>query len=750
MVLRNEDGSFARTVDEIAAAKERQEQESEPDPEPDFGGGGDDNDGGGESSDSSGSDQDYSDQELRSELEEVAQGGGRAARQAGEALTDIKQNNYNEQLALDDKERLQNELSDRGINDGIGNVVASGDPSEGEDVVSRGSGDTMTEARTDAAANPNVDFDSDTPTGRRERELGTNQPLSNIQGSQPEAVQERLKDIAGSNQFQGNRTGRQAGAIAQAIQRGQDEFDSVDIQTDQGQVQVIGRRERRLRKNNENADTESGRPFPEYTDIGTLVNPTKGNPNATLAEELTTAGVDLMQQGQNFADSVGEKIPTEQDVREFALEKALNISQDVGIGTKQERQEFAEKAESFIGEIPNAAQPSSLERGVARTSDIIDFGADRVNNEEFAGAVLQTDPTNITKEDLERINNVETNDATLEDFIDVTTISEDEGQSARKNVITGTATGGSQVAGLAISSTGAIPRASATTTQNILGIPEEERKIAQSSDTGLAEGAGQGVILTSKEVVESSDEFVGQEVGEEIGEAVVFGGLTGGAGLTVSAVPTPEIEPTVTSTSKGATRGIPGVPSDTGPGTTPGPGATPGPTTEPEPEPETDTETLAETNLQSEFLGNARTTAPSLEDVASVPESTSQPQSDVLSRPESDIIGETETKAEPQTESQPEPDIISEAIPQTETEPEPVFEPETPLEPDLQRTPSGDLPDEESDDNGNEGLLAEIFGNQQDFKFQRSVAADLLNLEGEGKTSELSAGNPFNLRTGNN
>jgi len=230
------------------------EEESEPDPEPDFGGGSsdDDDDSGGSSSSSSG--QDYSDQSLREGLEEVAQGGGRAARQAGAALTDIEQNNYNEQLALDDRESLQNELSDRGINDGIQNVVASGDPSEGEDVVSRGTGDTMDQARTDAAKNPNVDFDADTDTGRRERRLGTNQPLSNIQGSQPEAVQNKLEEIAGSNQFQGNRTGRQAGAIAQAIQRGQDEFDSVDIQTQNDRIQVTGRNQTQNQRQNNRPD----------------------------------------------------------------------------------------------------------------------------------------------------------------------------------------------------------------------------------------------------------------------------------------------------------------------------------------------------------------------------------------------------------------------------------------------------------------------------------------------------------------
>jgi len=225
--------------------EELTEEEHEEQVAPDYGSDDDDSgDGGGGSTDSSSNDQDSSDSSLREGLEEVAQGGGRAARQAGEALTDIKQNNYNEQLALDDKERLQNELADRGINDGKGNVVVTGEPSEGEDVVSRGTGDTIEEARRNAAQNPNVDFDSDTPTGKKEKELGTNQPLANIEGSRPEAVQNRLQEIAGSDRFQGNKTGRQAGALAKAIEKGQDEYDQVDIQTKQDQIQILGRNTR--------------------------------------------------------------------------------------------------------------------------------------------------------------------------------------------------------------------------------------------------------------------------------------------------------------------------------------------------------------------------------------------------------------------------------------------------------------------------------------------------------------------------
>jgi len=114
MALRNEDGSFARTVDEIAAAKERQEEEEqnqEPEPEPD-----DNSDDGGDG----GSD-----------------------------------------------------------NDDSGHVIVRGDPSEGQDVESVGSGDTREEALEDAARNEDFDADSGTDVDRVEERLGTDQAEAN-------------------------------------------------------------------------------------------------------------------------------------------------------------------------------------------------------------------------------------------------------------------------------------------------------------------------------------------------------------------------------------------------------------------------------------------------------------------------------------------------------------------------------------------------------------------------------------------
>jgi len=187
--------------------EELTEEEHEEQVMPDYGGDDDDDDsGGGGSSDPD--PEPSSDQKLRQELKEVAQGGGRAARQAGEALQNIEENKYNEQLALQDKESLQLELEDRGVNDGIGNTVVTGDPSEGEDVQSVGSGTTIDEARKQAAENPRFDADTDTKVGELEQRKGTNQPLENVEGSRPEAIQQELQEIAGSDQFLGTQTGR--------------------------------------------------------------------------------------------------------------------------------------------------------------------------------------------------------------------------------------------------------------------------------------------------------------------------------------------------------------------------------------------------------------------------------------------------------------------------------------------------------------------------------------------------------------
>lgn len=61
------------------------------------------------------------------------------------------------------------------------------------------------------------------------------------------------------------------------------------------------------------------------------------------------------------------------------------------------------------------------------------------------------------------------------------------------------------------------------------------------------------------------------------------------------------------------------------------------------------------------------------------------------------------------------------------------------------RSPEGpDLFEEENDEQG--GVFGNLMSDQEDFKFQSSVGAQLLGLESEDRPSRESAGNPFNLR----
>jgi len=633
--------------------------------------------------------------------------------------------------------------------------------------VAAGSGDTSQEARQDAAENQSFDADPGSDVGEIEREQDLNQPLKNPQGSTPEEVQEAAEQIAGSDRFRGGRTGRQAGELAQAIQRGQDQFDSVDIQQKNDKLRILGpEKNQRQNREQELEKTQtrkiSAEELNNYTGIGTLINPNKGNPDATLAEEFTTAGVDLIKKGQNVGDSIGEAFPTREDAENFSLgiigDVTKTANQRYGIGTEKNRQEFLDNAENFVDQVPETRKTSSLERGVARTADIIETGAEGYKQQG-----------NISKDQI----------------IDATTLTDQEKAQARENVISGIGTGGTAVTGLGISSLGAIPRASATTTQNALGVEEQNREIAQSSDTGLVEGSAQGFVLTGQQAAQNPDRFVGEEVGEEIGEAAVFGTLTGGAGLAVSAVPTPEFEvtPEVRSRASSARNTVQQmrqsdsttseaagqlltnnvntdalVATTQQPDTDVGPGRTLGPGSRPNPETETDTLSGVQTDqdlltgsgettteLESEFIQETRSGAPSLEDSISSPQEASRPQSDVLDRPESDIVGEVQTRTETKAEPRSEPTVFGDVLAETKIETEPRLETRNELIPELNRRPEAEV---ERGNNGeeNEDALAELVGTQEEFQFQSSVGAELLGIEAEKQPSQLSASNPLNLR----
>jgi len=473
----------------------------------------------------------------------------------------------------------------------------------------------------------------------------------------------------------------------------------------------------RSRQNSQQNFTRVGDPVEVFKDVApglegdagnTLLNPRAGNPNATLDEELLTAGVDIMQAGQRRGERLANRFPERRDAEQFALETAEDIATQYNIGTESSRERILSDGEEFFDSLPETQSTSSLERGVARADNVITSGV-----ESYRG---QGDVVGQTR--------------------DALTISGEERRGARENIITGAGTGGSQITGLAVSTAGAVPRA------------------LRDDTPGLVEGAKKGVDLTFKEVTENPGDFIGEEVGEEIGEKVIFGAATGGVGLAVSSVPTPEFEVDPKAgfgTSKGQTSGIPGINSetDTGPTTSPGPSTSPGPADpSPDLEPETEPQVLADTDssLRTDFFDSARTSPSSLEQSLSRPEPVTESTSDVLSRPESDILaeGQIRSESEPQVESEPriESDVLSEPTTETETRPQPDITADTTT--GLERTPDGDLDFEDEDEDL--GTFSRFFGASKETQFRSSVGAEVLGVTAESAPDRASQQNPFSIR----
>lgn len=117
--------------------------------------------------------------------------------------------------------------NDTGGGGGGSTVVVPESPSEREKLkesgegLAVGAGDTRQEAVRDAARNPGFDADSDTDTGRTERKLETNQALQNPEGSTNTELKKAAQRIAGSEKFQGDRIGRQAGKLAEQLKQRQ-------------------------------------------------------------------------------------------------------------------------------------------------------------------------------------------------------------------------------------------------------------------------------------------------------------------------------------------------------------------------------------------------------------------------------------------------------------------------------------------------------------------------------------------------
>jgi pilus assembly protein FimV len=245
----------------------------------------------------------------------------------------------------------------------------------------------------------------------------------------------------------------------------------------------------------------------QITDIQTFLNPLEGNPDQTVSEEALTAGIDLMQEGQEFGDQVGDLVPRPGEGKDAAIDIVEDITEKFNIGSEEDREEALNVFEEVFPEAPSFT--SGGQKGLATLTVVGEQAGENLGDESFEQEDAQEFFFEVAEQQFE---------SGTEEQLD-----------AREDVVSGVATGGTQVTGLTLSAAGGSARA------------------LREDTPGLAEGAAAGPGIVLDEVSEDPGEFIAEEFGEELGEKIVFGTLTGGAGLAASSVPTPdftaEVEP---------------------------------------------------------------------------------------------------------------------------------------------------------------------------------------------------------------
>jgi len=350
-----------------------------------------------------------------------------------------------------------------------------------------------------SAATPGIDRALDAREQNLEARNQIDQQINDLQEA-PEGTQVRFGE--GEEAERVNRS--------EALDRLEDRRASVD--------RSMSQNERLLENVQRRRSDRSSTPEPQndpVTDIGTFLNPLDGNPNQNFREEATTAGVDLMQKGQEFGDYVGGLVPRPGEGKEMGLNIARDITQDLGIGTEENRQQVFNKFERYWPEAP--AQTSGGERGIAMLS----AGADELSAGLSDGDLDRQEAQNLALE----LGRQKFGSGTEQQL------------DAREDLVSGVATGGTQITGLAIGATGATGLA---LEQDLKRLQGEE-----ADGPGLVGSIVQGAPVVFEQAAEDPGEFVAEETGEEVGEKIVFGSLTGGAGLVATSVPTPEFSPEV-------------------------------------------------------------------------------------------------------------------------------------------------------------------------------------------------------------
>lgn len=382
---------------------------------------------------------------------------------------------------IDDQES-DNGSSDLDDSEGGSTVVVPEDPAEREKLkdqdksIAVGSGDTVEEARKDAAKNPDFDADTGDPVNRLEKQLNTNQPLQNTEGSDAEEIQQKAEEIAASDRFRGERTGRKAGKLAQKIKRLQ-------------QKKKQNRKQRRVQQ--ENILPETANDFGQkQTEAGFRQN------FINFSRDVTGAGLKIMEEGQKLGEQIGGSVPRPGDSKQ----KAANIiEQNLQLNNRQEK--FVDNYQESGPQAP--ATTSGLEKGLA----FLNLLEETAKREKKA------------KETLKEFTLIKSPVATEKEL------------EAREDFVTGIGTFGTQLAGFGVAGAGSFGVLGERATRKPVETAED---LAQGTSQFILATGGQA----SQNPGQFVGQEVGEEVGEAAVGAAVLG--PAGAALGATPTPTPE------------------------------------------------------------------------------------------------------------------------------------------------------------------------------------------------------------------
>jgi len=460
-----------------------------------------------------------------------------------------------------------------------------------------------------------------------------------------------------------------------------------------------------------------------------LIDQVTTDPLDTTQEQLITGGVSLIKTGQDIGQA-GAGILQEEDVFNKQLQRTQNTAAFLNIGTEEQRDQFFSEAQDFLNETDPLPQTGTgrIFGSITETSDVI--GSDNVIRD--IGGLATTASGRIVTEEQE------------------------QGQEA---FLTGAGSAGLPLAGLAVSSTGAFPRA------------------LEEDTPGVAEGAVKGFELTANQFTGQPGEFIGSEAGEEFAEAAISTAVLGPAGLAVSSVPTPDFTPNVNVDVSGSVKNVAsqarerasnfdlpnprqrrkgqvGVSSDSG---------TPSFVQDQRTGPETvEVDPVIQEDLIPEFSERTinEDTTPGLEQPVTQSTFNGQTLFGTTSATGAPARPDAVTRAQPGIDEVTGPDVREEFLPQTEstslgltrTTTDFLFEQdpraETQAEPNLERTPSGDFGRPEQDSFFQDEFQQDIVDRGEDTgEFAPSLTAGLFNIQAEENFEEEEfVGTGFDIR----